>query len=151
MVPVLQSIDKNLQVVHGKVSREEPVDLDSLAHLIDRAFDQFKRHRFHHKHLNRVQFDQAVVCQLLEREASFILAAVEQKLEECQDAHLLVQVAGFFLDGWESRDEVCVFLHSLSKLSDLTSAQGGEQIVEPLEVAADQTVKDLFVKLYQQR
>ena len=89
-------------MVHRQVTRHDPIDLHSLVNFINAAPHKLKGHGFHDKHLDLSRLQNARPSDLLEREAPLIFAAVEQELEEGQDANFLVQVAHFFHNGWES-------------------------------------------------
>ena len=135
-------------MVHGEVAGHNPVDLNCLVDFIDGAADQVERHGLHHEHLDFVWLNEAALRYLVESEASLIFAAVEQHLEEGENAHFLLEVSHLRGDCRESGDEIMVTFDSLSKLSDLTTAKGHQHVVKPLEVGANQATEDLFVKLY---
>jgi len=87
------------------------------------------------------------VSHLFEAETALVFSAVEEHLEEGQNANLLLQVSHLLHNGREPRDVVLVALHRLSELCDLTTAQSHQQVVKPLEVAPDKTHQDFFVEL----
>ena len=84
---------------------------------------------------------------MIESEAALIFPAVKEHFEEGEDANLLLQVGHLLHNCWEALDEIRVSLHSCGEFCDLTAAERHEHIVEPLEVATDETAQDLLIEL----
>jgi len=136
-IPLVESVNENLQVVHRQIARHYPIDLHCLVDLINGATDQVKRHGFHHEHLDLVGLNDAALSNLVKCEAPLIFTAVKEHLKEGQNTHFLLKVGHLSGDGRETRDKVVVTLDGLSKLSDLTATKRHKHVVEPLEVATN--------------
>jgi hypothetical protein len=102
---------------------------------------------FHNKQLNIRLGNHASLCNLSKANLHFMLATVEEQLQECNDPHFLTKISHLLCDCREPREIVLMFFNSVLELHNFSMSQRCKQFIEPFKFSSNQALKDLLIKL----